>query len=55
MTSEQDGETVGAVGIIGPCRMPYEKVVALVDALARKVMDMLADDGLRPGLPGREG
>ena len=54
-TLEQDGETVGAVGIIGPCRMPYEKVVALVDALARKVMDMLADDGLRPGLPGREG
>ena len=52
---QRGGEVLGAVGVIGPYRMPYEKVVALAGEIGRTVEQMLADDGLRPGLPGREG
>ena len=52
---QRGGEVLGAVGVIGPYRMPYEKVVALVGEIGRTVEQMLADEGLRPGLPGREG
>lgn len=32
---ELDGEVVGALGVIGPTRMPYERVIPVVDATAR--------------------
>ncbi|WP_372717201.1 heat-inducible transcriptional repressor HrcA [Immundisolibacter sp.] len=32
---EMDGQIVGALGVIGPSRMPYERVVAVVDVTAR--------------------
>ena len=34
---EVDGETVGVLGIIGPTRMAYERVIPLVDVTARVV------------------
>jgi heat-inducible transcriptional repressor len=30
-----DGELVGVLGVIGPTRMAYERVIPLVDATAR--------------------
>jgi heat-inducible transcriptional repressor len=36
------GEFGGSVGVIGPMRMPYERVVALVDYVARAVVRVLA-------------
>ena len=51
-TVQRHGRPIGAVGVIGPCRMDYERVVTLVDKTARTVSDMLADNGARLGLPG---
>jgi heat-inducible transcriptional repressor len=31
----------GVIGVIGPTRMPYEKVVAIVDHTSRLVTDLL--------------
>ena len=40
----QDGKTVGAIGIIGPRRMDYAKVVATIEGLAENVESMLNAD-----------
>ena len=32
---EVDGQVVGSVGVIGPTRMPYERVIAIVDISAK--------------------
>jgi heat-inducible transcriptional repressor len=31
----EEGETVGMLGVIGPTRMPYDKVISIVDATAK--------------------
>ena len=37
----QSGEkTVGIVGVIGPCRMDYSKVVALLDYMSKQFLDV---------------
>jgi len=38
------GETSGTLGIIGPKRMEYSKVVAIVDYIAKMLSDMLKQD-----------
>ena len=30
-----DGEVAGVLGVIGPTRMPYDRVVSIVDITAR--------------------
>ena len=30
-----DGELVGSLGVIGPTRMPYDKVISAVDVTAK--------------------
>lgn len=37
------GRSVGALGIVGPTRMPYARVIALVRYLARSLNDVLAE------------
>ena len=37
------GKTVGAIGIIGPTRMDYRRVIATIDHLTRGISDMLGD------------
>lgn len=44
----RDGKTLGAIGIIGPRRMDYAKVVATIEELADNVESLLNDGG---GLP----
>ena len=34
---EVDGQIVGTVGVIGPTRMPYERMIQLVDITSRLV------------------
>ncbi len=41
---KKNGKVVGAIGIIGPCRMDYANVMATVDALAESVGQMLNDE-----------
>ena len=40
-TVTQDGRTVGAIGIIGPTRMDYRRVIATIDSLTRGVKEAL--------------
>ncbi len=47
-TVSQNGRPVGAIGIIGPTRMDYRRVIATIDSLTRSVTDALGsprDDG----------
>ncbi len=44
----RDGKTLGAIGIIGPRRMDYAKVVATIEGLAGNVESLLNDSGELP-------
>jgi len=52
-TIRRQGMPVGAIGIIGPTRMDYKRVIAMVDSLTDGVSDILADGDITPGLPDR--
>jgi heat-inducible transcriptional repressor len=38
---EVDGEVVGRLGVIGPTRMPYERMIQIVDITSRLVTNAL--------------
>jgi heat-inducible transcriptional repressor len=38
---EVDGQVVGTVGVIGPTRMAYERVIPIVDITAKLLTSML--------------
>ncbi len=40
-----DGEVVGTLGVVGPMRMPYDKVIAVVDVTARLLGIALSAEG----------
>ncbi len=42
-----NGKTIGAIGIIGPCRMDYSKVLATIDQLSNEI-NKLSDIGALP-------
>ncbi len=50
-TIRRDGKPVGAIGIIGPCRMDYSRVIATIDRLAAGIDDAL---GSMPALSSPE-
>ena len=39
---EVDGQIVGTLGVIGPMRMPYEKMIQIVDITSRLVSNALS-------------
>lgn len=41
---KKNGKVVGAIGIIGPCRMDYANVMATVDALAESVGRVISEE-----------
>ncbi|MBQ7225455.1 MAG: heat-inducible transcription repressor HrcA [Clostridia bacterium] len=43
------GKTIGAIGIIGPCRMDYSKVLATIDRLSEEINNMASLDALPEG------
>ncbi len=43
------GKTIGAIGIIGPCRMDYSKVLATIDRLSEEINNMQSLDALPEG------
>ncbi|MBQ3183926.1 MAG: heat-inducible transcription repressor HrcA [Clostridia bacterium] len=47
-TITQGDKVVGAIGVIGPCRMDYSKVIATVDYLSRNIQQMMDNDKLLP-------
>ena len=46
---KQNGKTVGAIGVIGPTRMNYKKVISMIDGIAGGVSDVLSEGA--PPLP----
>ncbi len=46
---EVDGRVVGTLGVIGPTRMPYERMIQIVDITSRLVSNALSN---RPGSGG---
>ncbi|MDY3845616.1 MAG: heat-inducible transcriptional repressor HrcA [Eubacteriales bacterium] len=44
-TIKRGSDVVGAIGVIGPCRMNYSKVISTIDRLARGIDDMLNSSG----------
>ena len=40
-----DGRIVGTVGVIGPTRMAYERVIPIVDITARLLSNVLSQQG----------
>lgn len=41
---KRNGSVVGAIGVIGPTRMEYSKVVAIIDYMARSINNLLEGD-----------
>ncbi len=46
------GRVVGAIGVIGPRRMDYSKVIATIDGIASRIDEMLSDDDSQHLLKG---
>ena len=46
-TFKVDGKVVGAIGVIGPQRMEYPKVVAMVEYLSKCISETFGDHGLK--------
>ena len=45
-TIVKDGKPVGAIGVIGPLRMDYARVLATLDGLSGNIADLLGGEGL---------
>ena len=43
-----DGRVIGAIGVIGPSRMDYSKVITTVDLLTKSIQSMVSDGPLLP-------
>ena len=50
-TIQKDGRPVGAIGVIGPLRMDYAKVMATLDGLTTNIADLLSTDAESAKLP----
>ncbi|MBR0302242.1 MAG: hypothetical protein IJQ80_00165, partial [Clostridia bacterium] len=46
------GRAVGAIGIIGPTRMDYSRVIAMINRLTDGISEIMNDSGRRPALGG---
>ncbi|MBO4264554.1 MAG: heat-inducible transcription repressor HrcA [Clostridia bacterium] len=42
-TVKRGDEVIGAIGVLGPCRMNYSKVTAFIDCMSEKISDMLTE------------
>ncbi len=54
---KKDGKTVGAIGIIGPLRMDYARVLATIDSLGGNIANLLesVDDKQQEGKQNNDG
>jgi heat-inducible transcriptional repressor len=51
---EMDGRIVGTLGVIGPTRMAYDRMIQIVDITSRLVSNALSTKGLKAALPTME-
>jgi len=54
-TIRVDGVDIGAIGIIGPCRMDYEKVISTIDSLTKTITQMMRPNNSLPGAAHLQG
>ena len=54
-TIRVDGVDIGAIGIIGPCRMDYEKVISTIDSLTQTITQMMRTNNALPGASRLQG
>ena len=54
-TIRVDGVDIGAIGIIGPCRMDYEKVISTIDSLTQTITQMMRSNNALPGASRLQG
>lgn len=54
-TYEVDGQVVGTLGVIGPTRMPYDKMIQIVDITSKLVSNALSHGGDASTIPSRSG
>lgn len=45
---KKDGKTAGSLGIIGPMRLDYAKIIPYVQYLSERITEMISDDGEPP-------
>ena len=44
---KRNGKTVGAVGVVGPRRMDYAKVLATLESIGGNIVNIIDDDSDR--------
>ncbi len=49
---QKDGKTIGAIGVIGPLRMDYARVLALLDTVTGHITNMLEEPSSAKLIPG---
>ncbi len=42
---KRGGRVIGAIGVIGPCRMKYNKVISMLDTFSKRISEMEDDNG----------
>jgi heat-inducible transcriptional repressor len=43
---KKDGKTIGAIGVVGPRRMDYARVLATLHELSENIVDLMEDKKL---------
>ena len=44
-TVTENGKPIGAIGVIGPTRMDYGRVISVLDRLSEGIGDVITGDG----------
>ncbi|MEE0970088.1 MAG: heat-inducible transcriptional repressor HrcA [Clostridia bacterium] len=47
-TIKKDGKTIGAVGVIGPTRMDYAKVLSTISSISGNISNLLGGEDIKP-------
>ncbi len=50
---QREGHTVGSLGVIGPMRLDYAKVIPYIEYFSQKMTELIADEG--EGIPEEKG
>jgi hypothetical protein len=53
-TIHKDGKPVGAIGVIGPLRMDYARVLSTLDGLTGNIADLLGEGAPPPEIGSGE-
>jgi ADP-ribose pyrophosphatase YjhB (NUDIX family) len=49
---KKDGKTAGSLGIIGPMRLDYKKVIPYIEYFTKKISDIISEEDI-PDTPGK--